>query len=204
MSNPHVMRHFGQVAGRYAHLRGTWPLGAVRRQEQHAVEALAAVRPGEWVLDVGCGDGETLAWLEGRGARAFGIDCSLAMASACHQRGLRVCVQDMEALGVRRLFDWVLCVGALEFTADPVRALANLAQCLRPDGRFVLLFPRRSALGVVYQVYHRRHGVSVHIFSYPAMRRLLAAVGLACDSPWRDCWLSTVLVAMRVSGGVSN
>jgi SAM-dependent methyltransferase len=204
MSNPNVVRHFAHVAGRYTALRGTWPLGAVRRQEQHAVEALAAVRPGEWVLDVGCGDGETLAWLEERGAQAFGVDCSLAMASACRRRGLRVCVQDMEALGVRARFDWVLCVGALEFTTDPARALGNLARCLRPDGRFVLLFPRRGVLGLAYQVYHRRHGVAVHVFSHPAMRRLLSTAGLACDAPWRECWLSTVLVAMRVSGGTTS
>lgn len=34
----------------------------------------AEIRPGMRVLDVGCGRGETLLWLEERGAKAYGVD----------------------------------------------------------------------------------------------------------------------------------
>ncbi len=204
MPNPNVARHFGHVAGGYARLRGTWPLAAIRRRERAALEALATIRAGDWVLDAGCGDGETLAWVEAQGAHAVGIDCSFAMASACRRRGHRVCVQDMDALGIRGRFDWVLCVGALEFTADPARATRNLAGCLRRGGRFVLLFPRRSVWGMLYQAYHRRHGVPVQLFSLDDIRGFLSTAGLRASEPWRQCWLSTVMAATRVSDGDSG
>jgi SAM-dependent methyltransferase len=201
MPDPNVVQHFSQAAAGYTRLRGTWPLGAVRRQEQQAVEALARIRPGDWVLDAGCGDGETLAWVQALGAHAVGVDCSFAMAAASRRRGHRVCVQDMDALGLRACFDWVLCVGALEFTADPARAVRNLAGCLRRGGHLLLLFPRRGVWGALYQAYHRRHGVPVRLFSRDDIRSLLSLTELRAGEPWRDCWLSTVVAATRVSDG---
>lgn len=194
-------RHFAGVAAQYADLRARWPLGAVRAAEQRALHALVDVQPGERVLDAGCGDGATLAWLRARGARPVGVDAVWAMADRARHSGAPTVVQDMEALGLRAPFDWVLCVGALEFTADPRRAIAELAACVRSGGRLALLVPRRTALGRLYAAYHRRNGLRIHLFSHADVAAHLAAAGFALAAPWRDCLLSSVCVAQRSAPG---
>jgi SAM-dependent methyltransferase len=190
-------RHFAGVAGAYGALRGRWPLGALRAREQAAVRALMRVAPGERVLDAGCGDGEILAWLRACGARPVGVDLVWPMARLASGRGTPVAVQDLEALGVRPVFDWALCIGAIEFAADPRRAVGQLAASVRGGGRVGLLFPRRGAMTRLYAAYHRRHGVPIRVFSRDEMAGHLAAAGLVPEADWRDCLLSTVCVARR-------
>ncbi len=168
---------------------------------RRALRALVTVRAGERVLDVGCGDGTTLAWLRSRGTRPIGVDTVWSMAALARQSGAATVVQDMEALGMRPQFDWVLCVGALEFAAEPARAICELSACVRPGGKLRLLFPRRSLLGRVYAAYHRAHGLRIHLFSRAAIRAHLAAAGFETSGPGRDCLLSTVCVARQRDGG---
>ncbi|MEO8601707.1 MAG: methyltransferase domain-containing protein [bacterium] len=192
--------HFSRVADGYSGLRGRWPLSVLRAREQAAVRRLMPVAVGERVLDAGCGDGEILAWLCSRRARPVGIDVVPAMAQRARRCGAPVAVQDFAALGVRPVFDWALCIGAIEFAGDPVRVLRELGAALRAGGRVGLLFPRRSALARVYAAYHRRHGVAIRLFSHAEMNELLGAAGLVVEPPWLDCLLSTVCVARRASG----
>jgi len=192
-----IVRHFERVADHYGRLRDIWPLGALRRSEQHALRKLVQVRAGERVLDAGCGNGETLAWLARCSARAIGVDMTPAMASVCKRRGFTVCVQNMERLGMRAVFDWVLCVGALEFTATPAAAIRNLADCLRPDGQLALLFPRRGPVGTLYSTYHRTHGLKIHLFTHEEVRVLLADAGLQPGTQRRGGWLSSVVIAKK-------
>ena len=196
MATQAVIRHFERVALDYPHLRERWPLGRWRRHEEHAVAALAQIAPGERVLDVGCGDGVTLTWLARVGARAVGVDVTRPMAAHCRRRGFDVCVQDMERLGFRACFDWVLCIGAMEFTAQPVLAVQSFATCLRPSGRLALLFPRRNLLGGLYAAYHRTHGIRARRFSREEITGLLRVVGLEVEA-WRDCALSSVCRARQ-------
>ena len=197
-------RHFERAAGGYARFRNIGPLGLLRRQEQRALRELAPIEPGQRVLDAGCGDGETLAWLRSIGALSFGIDIASSMATTCRDRGFRVSRQDMEYLGVRPVFDWALCIGSLEFTEEPGRALAELAASLRADGKLVLLFPRRTWFGRLYAQYHRAHGVSIKLFTHAEISAYFRAAGIEEPTQWRDCALSTVCVgAARQRAGRS-
>jgi len=161
------------------------------------VRAVAAVAPGESALDAGCGDGFTLDWLAATRARAFGIDLALGMARACRARGHRVAVADLTRPGLRGHFDWVLCIGALEFTSDPAAAVVALAALLRPGGRLVLLYPRFVPLGPLYVLHHRRHGVAIRLFSRTRVRAMLNAAGLTGPEDTRWSWLSSVCLARR-------
>ena len=192
MIDPAVARHFSDAARRYSRLRGAGPLGWVRRQEQAAVQNLAEVEPGTTILDAGCGDGATLEWLQARGARAVGVDLTWPMARICAASGFEVVVQDIEGLGLRPVFDWVLCVGALEFAPNPARAIKSLAACLTPTGTLLLLFPRRGSLGALYSLYHRTHGARIHLFSVNEITALFTGAGLDPPLRYRDCLMSSV------------
>jgi len=192
MVDPAVTRHFSDTASRYSRLRGSGPLGWVRLREQKAFQELAEIAPGTTVLDAGCGDGTTLEWLRERGARAVGIDLTWPMARICAASGLAVAVQDMEEVGLRPIFDWVLCIGSLEFVPSPERALKNLAACLAPAGTLVLLYPRKGPLGTLYALYHRTHGTRIHLFNTGDVSLLFSSAGLEPPRSRRDCLLSSV------------
>jgi len=192
MVDPAVARHFAHAATRYSRLRGSGPLGWVRSREQTAVQELADVGPGMTVLDAGCGDGTTLEWLGKRGAHAVGIDLTWPMARICASRGLSVAVQDIEELGLEPVFEWVLCIGSLEFVPNPERALKSLAGCLSPTGILVLLYPRKGPLGFLYALYHRTHGTNIHLFNTDDITTLFTGAGLEPPRSRRDCLLSSV------------
>ncbi|HZF32730.1 MAG TPA: class I SAM-dependent methyltransferase [Candidatus Angelobacter sp.] len=111
-----------------------------------AAIALAAVRSGERVLDIGCGSGGTsisLARLVGPTGHVTGLDVSRPMIELARKR----------SVGMANL-DWLLADAAshdfpprsadllfsrfgVMFFGEPVMAFANLRRALRPGGRLV-------------------------------------------------------------------
>ncbi|MEO8603666.1 MAG: class I SAM-dependent methyltransferase [bacterium] len=200
MPSKTVVRHFDAAATGYSAFRNAWPLSVVRRQERHAIAEVLRPLRGARVLDAGCGDGEVLSWLAQQGADAIGIDVSYAMTAQCRQGGLVVAIQEIEHLGFAPVFDWVLCLGALEFCDDPGRAIAELAACLRPGGRVVLVYPKQSAAGSLYAAYHRlAHGLRVRLFRRADVITWMSRAGLQEPAVWCQLSLSVVCVAERAA-----
>ncbi|MDH6118185.1 class I SAM-dependent methyltransferase [Kitasatospora sp. GAS204B] len=108
---------------------------------------LAGLRPGDRVLDVGCGRGAVLfAALAEVGPEGYvvGIDlapgmvrATAAQAAGHGLRNVNVRVDDAEALGFPdHSFEAALSSFAVIFTPDPVAALASVHRVLVPGGRF--------------------------------------------------------------------
>ncbi len=71
--------------------------------------------PGARILDIGCGAGRDMLWLQNRGFSCIGLDLSLALASLARQHSdLPVIVADFEDFNFSRSqMDALLLVGAL-------------------------------------------------------------------------------------------
>jgi SAM-dependent methyltransferase len=112
------------------------PLGA------RAMDALE-VAPGERVLDVGCGCGDTslaLAARVGSSGAVVGLDLSAPMLDVARARGAGLAnLSFMQADAQTALFDVpfdaVFSRFGVMFFADPVAAFTNLGATLRPGGR---------------------------------------------------------------------
>jgi arsenite methyltransferase len=118
----------------------------VLRRRRLVYEALGA-RPGERILDVGCGPGFYASELldqVGRDGSVVGVDASPQMlavaAHRCEGRGsVEFRQADATSLPVEDAgFDRAVCVQVLEYVTDVEAALRELHRSLRPGGRVVI------------------------------------------------------------------
>ena len=121
------------------------PLGArVDTDEKEIVFKLADLKPGQKVLDIGCGDGNYTGPAAERTGSAVGLDRSPAMLRAAASRlsgtpGLRWIEGDAASLPFRdSSFDAVLIVTVLCFAADPQAVINEAFRVLHPGGRLIL------------------------------------------------------------------
>ncbi len=98
---------------------------------------LLAPRPGERILDLGCGDGVLSAEIAATGAEVVGIDASADMVAAARARHLDARCGRGEALDFAGVFDAVFSNAALHWMDDLGAVFAGVARALRSGGRFV-------------------------------------------------------------------
>jgi SAM-dependent methyltransferase len=103
----------------------------------NAVLELLDPRPGERILDLGCGDGVLTEKLLAAGAAVIAVDASPDMVAAAKRRGLDARIMDGQALPFADEFDAVFSNAALHWMLQPVPVIAGVYRALKPGGRFV-------------------------------------------------------------------
>lgn len=93
---------------------------AQQRKHEFVTQQLG-IRRGSRVLDLGCGWGPMLKYLQGIGADGIGVTLSTAQAKACRKNGLAVHVMDARAVTPETFgrFDAVVSLGAWEHFCSP-------------------------------------------------------------------------------------
>lgn len=135
---------FGQSQADY--MAAFYELADIRRRRSLVLDALAA-RPGEHILDVGCGPGfylADLAQVVGDDGSVTGIDISRHMLDAARRRleGADNVELVLGAAGEPELasgrFDGAISVQVLEYVEDVPAVLTWMWRSLRAGGRVVL------------------------------------------------------------------
>jgi SAM-dependent methyltransferase len=125
-------------------LRRFYPPDAEGELERRLLEAIQRwFRPGDRVLDAGCGSGSLFTYdLRGRAARIVGLDVERELAGNPNIE--EPVLGDLAALPFRdQTFDLIICKHVLEHLERPPAAFRELARVLRPQGRLVILTPNR-------------------------------------------------------------
>ncbi len=113
-----------------AHARFVSNLGA-------PVVDLLDPRPGERILDLGCGDGALTERLRKAGCRVVAIDSSPEQVWAALQRGFDARIIDANELPFDAEFDAVFSNAVLHWIVDVEQLLRGVRTALKPGGRFV-------------------------------------------------------------------
>ena len=141
-----------------------WTLGLHRRWKRQAM-MLAALKPGERVLDVCTGTGDMVRLAKEHVAPTglvVGIDYTLAMLQVGKRRvGQGACLLCGDARTIALLneqFDIVMVAFGLRNVSESAVALKDIHRVLRPGGRLVILdfsTPEGAILGAVHLLFYQ-------------------------------------------------
>ena len=97
-------------------------------------------KPGEHILDLGCGTGHLTSQIAARGAEVLGVDASAAMIGQARQNfpKLQFSLADARKLHFEQRFDAVLSNAALHWIPEASEVIESVRHALKPGGRFVL------------------------------------------------------------------
>ncbi len=119
-----------------------WTGSAVGTLQREAFwrEAGGLFRPGDRVLDLGCGTGVDALRLGRQGVRVSAIDASAEMVRIARERGVNALVLPIEDLNrLDSVFDGAISnFGALNCVEDLVRVGRGLTRLIRPGGNMAL------------------------------------------------------------------
>lgn len=105
-------------------------------------------KPNGRLLDIGCGNGDFLAFMSTLNWRAEGIDTDKKMIQICRGRGLQVEENTLEKQNYPdNTFDAITAKHVIEHVYDPVGFLSECLRILKPGGYLVLLTPNLQSLG---------------------------------------------------------
>ena len=117
----------------------------------HGEAALALVppQPGDRVLDIGCGFGDTtqrIAGLVGPSGEVLGVDAAPRFIETAQREAAEAgignasfAVMDVESARFDRRFDLAFSRMGTMFFANPVAAMRNVREALEPGGRLVMV-----------------------------------------------------------------
>jgi ubiquinone/menaquinone biosynthesis C-methylase UbiE len=165
---------------------------AIEQKRLRIIERMMRARPGEAILEVGCGGGHVLSLF--RAASLTGVDVSGEMLAKATKNlagyDVRLLKGDLGELGLADgSFDGIVCSEVLEHVVDPEQVLCHIRRLVKPTGRIVITFPNDALINRLKEVV-RKSGLAalppfrrvawggddyhLHVWSVREMRALLS------------------------------
>ena len=134
---------------------------------------------GKWILDAGCGAGRFLDVASQHDCDVVGVDLSdsvdAARATLADRPNVHLVQASIYALPFRPgWFDGCYCIGVIQHTPDPHRALETLPRFVRDGGRIAMSIYERKPWTLLYSKYIVRR-----LTTRMDHRRLLTLIKLA-------------------------
>ena len=194
-----VRAHFGARAAGYQAASERWPWDRLRESEAAVVGAVLGDLTGCEVLELGCGAGFYTRMMLARGAASVvAVDITPEMLEALPRERVLPVLGDAATIRIGRRFQRLLSAGVLEFVREPVTVLRNARAHAADGATMVVLAPNKSRLGRLYGLYHRCHGVPIHLFPPSGVAALAQTTGWRVTASRPAPPLSTVLLLEAV------
>lgn len=111
------------------------------------VDRLLPLRPGERVLEVGCGSGHLTRRLAERGIDVTGIDANPNAAEVAGTDRVKTMRAESLEFGDAS-FDAIISIHAIEHIPALEAAFTEMARVLRPQGRALFIYPAEPIMGL--------------------------------------------------------
>lgn len=155
------------------------------------------------VLDIGCGQGEALAYHEARGCEAWGTEADRNVASSVARFGYNINIgifnkEDYPG----KYFDYVTLDQVVEHLRDPLGSLKDIRQILKPGGKLVISTPNHKGLSARFfgrKWLHWHVPYHMHFFTRDSLNELAVAAGfevLICRTVTNAAWLYMQMMHM--------
>lgn len=157
------------------------------------VETVARLlRPGQRLLDVGCGDGTLGMLVRNSFEELYGVDISSKAVELARERGIRaynVNLNEEKLPFQDNYFETLTCLSVLQYIHDVYFAIREFRRVLQLGGELLLVFPnmrsyRRIVKLVVFGEFPRTSfddvgydGGTIHYFCYKNIKKLLENEG---------------------------
>ena len=155
--------------------------------ERRRALLLGEARPGERVLDLGCGAGRFVAALRSAGVDAVGVEIAEAALERARRNAPGADVRLLEPDGSIPLghaeVDLVWCSEVLEHVPDTGTLLTEARRVLKPGGRLLVTVPdhgvvRRTLIALArYDAHYDPLGQHVRFYTRRSLTRALHATG---------------------------
>lgn len=164
-------------------------------------------RPGQRLLDVGCGNGAFLLRARSAGWGVMGLDFDVKAVEAATQRGLDVRLGGTDVLAYEHeRFDIITLAHVIEHVHDPNRLLRDCFRLLKPDGYLWIETPNLEAQGhALFGSNWRgleppRHLV---LFTHSSLVHALEQVGFSAvtSQPYRPLCRSLFVASSAIAEG---
>jgi 2-polyprenyl-3-methyl-5-hydroxy-6-metoxy-1,4-benzoquinol methylase len=100
------------------------------------------------LLDVGCGNGQTLAWMASLGWQVEGLDIDPVAVQVAAAKGLKVRQGDLQSQQLAAgSFDAVVMSHVIEHVHGPLSLMKECHRILKPGGRLVVITPNIRSWG---------------------------------------------------------
>jgi trans-aconitate methyltransferase len=140
---------------------------------------LLAPKPGERILDLGCGTGHLTSRIAASGAAVVGLDQSPAMIASARNNypELQLVEADATSLNFDAEFDAVFSNATIHWIKDQAALAAAIFRVLKPGGRFVAEFGGKGNLRAVRRALKRALTNASHQVTNGGLDRYYPSIG---------------------------
>jgi 2-polyprenyl-3-methyl-5-hydroxy-6-metoxy-1,4-benzoquinol methylase len=174
-----------------------------RRAVVDAQVLFLSSKEGGTLLDLGCGNGHTLAWMAALGWQVQGLDTDLAAVEVARSKGFNVRQGSLQSQEFTTAsFDAIFMGHVMEHVHDPLALIKECYRVLKPGGRLIVITPNIRSWG--HRFYKSdwrgleppRH---LQIFARPSLSRLSSMAGFArCECRAITRGAADILLASRL------
>jgi 2-polyprenyl-3-methyl-5-hydroxy-6-metoxy-1,4-benzoquinol methylase len=178
----------------------------LRRALDGAMRHLPRPRPGQRLLDIGCGSGRFMAWARSVGWNCYGTEIDPIAARGARERGFDVHLGEPGELTPHgQVFDAVTISHVIEHVHDPRALLRSAHRLLRPQGILWIETPNIESHGhSCFRSAWRgleppRH---LQLFTPSTLMDMLAEAGFVDirTASWQPHWSALLPASLQLAG----